>query len=144
MKKLIRESDIIVLVKNGIKELVIDKNTIMTSLAVDKCSSSKIKIIRVEKIEDKTSGSASNGRIFSKIVVGSDHTGVNAKEVVVKLLKESGYEVIDIGTFTEESCDYPDFAFIASAKVLSKEACAGILIDATEFLLQLRLINSPV
>lgn len=132
MKKLFRESDVAGLIKNGIKEFIVDKETILTPSAIDKLFSAKIKIIRVEKIEEKTAGSCtSDGRNFKKIVIGSDHTGLNVKKVLVKLLKDDGYEVIDIGTFTEDSCDYPDFAFIAAAKVLSKEACAGILVDAT-------------
>lgn len=132
MKKLFRESDVAGLIKNGIKEFVVDKETILTPSAIDKLFSAKIKITRVEKIEEKAAGSCtSDGRNFKKIVIGSDHTGLNVKKVLVKLLKDDGYEVIDIGTYTEDSCDYPDFAFIAAAKVLSKEACAGILVDAT-------------
>lgn len=131
MKKLFRESDVDALIKNGIKEFTADKNTILTPSAIDKLFAAKIKVLRVEKIEEKTSSCTSDGRNFKKIVVGSDHTGINVKKVIVKLLKDDGYEVIDIGTYTEDSCDYPDFAFIAAAKVLSKEACAGILVDAT-------------
>lgn len=131
MKKLIRETDIINLIKNGSSELIVDKNTILTSLAIDRLNSAKIKLIRVDKIEDYKSGGSVNGKIFQKIVIGSDHTGLNAKKVLVKFLKDKGYEVNDIGTYTEESCDYPDFAFIAASKVISKEACAAILIDAT-------------
>lgn len=133
MKKLFRESDVTALIKNGIKEFVVDKETILTPSAIDKLFSAKIKITRVENMEEKATVSpcTSDGRNFKKIVIGSDHTGVNVKKVLVKLLKDDGYEVVDIGTYTEDSCDYPDFAFIAAAKVLSKEVCAGILVDAT-------------
>jgi len=131
MKKLIREADIISLLKSGAKELTIDKNTILTSLAVDRINSAKVKLTRVDKIEQPKPASVPGGKIFQKIVIGSDHTGLAAKKVMVKFLQEKGYEVIDIGTHKEESCDYPDFAFVAAAKVISKEAYAGILLDAT-------------
>jgi len=131
MKKLIREADVLSYIKDGIKELTIDLNTIVTPSAIDKLNSAKIKLIRSSKTEEKKETGGANGRIFRKIVIGSDHTGLSAKKVLIKLLKDTGYEVIDIGTYTEESCDYPDFAFVAAAKILSNEACAGILIDAT-------------
>lgn len=46
-----------------------------------------------------------NGR---KIVLGADHAGVNLKEKLCVYLKELGFEVINVGTFSSESCDYPD------------------------------------
>ena len=131
MKKLLQESDIIRIIKEGNKELIIEKNVLLTPSAIDKLNSAKIRVIRVDKVDSKQNSKPSNGKIFQKIVIGSDHTGFAVKKVLVKLLKDNGYEVIDIGTHTDESCDYPDFAFMAAAKVLSKEACAGILIDAT-------------
>jgi ribose 5-phosphate isomerase B len=131
MKKLIREADIISLLKSGVKELTVDKNTLLTSLAIDRINSSKMKFTRVEKIEQAKPASNPNGKLFQKIVIGSDHTGFAAKKIMVKFLQEKGYEVIDIGTHKEESCDYPDFAFVASSKVISREACAAILLDAT-------------
>jgi len=134
MKKLILESDIIKLIKDGKQELAVNKDTIFTPSAIDKIKSAKIKIISSESANNNTvsaSPCSANGKIFRKIVIGSDHTGFKVKQSIIKLLQDNGYEVIDIGTFSEESCDYPDFAFIAAAKVITKEACAGILIDAT-------------
>ncbi|NCQ52751.1 MAG: RpiB/LacA/LacB family sugar-phosphate isomerase, partial [Caldiserica bacterium] len=46
-----------------------------------------------------------------KIAIGSDHAGFKLKETVKEFLKTSGIEVIDFGTHSEESADYPDFAF---------------------------------
>ena len=45
-----------------------------------------------------------------KIAMGSDHGGIHLKNHLKDYLELKGYEVIDKGTYTEESCDYPDYA----------------------------------
>lgn len=45
-----------------------------------------------------------------KIVIGSDHAGYSLKLAVIEHLKEIGVEVLDVGTDSEASCDYPVFA----------------------------------
>ena len=63
-----------------------------------------------------------------KIAIGSDHGGVDQKEVVIKHLKEKGYEVIDVGTNSHDSCHYPIFGEAVGRKVASKECDFGIVI----------------
>ena len=63
-----------------------------------------------------------------KISLGCDHGGFEAKEIVKKYLIEKGYEPIDCGTFSEESCNYPSFAFTAAECVAKGEAEKGIVI----------------
>lgn len=66
-----------------------------------------------------------------KIALGSDHGGFKYKnEIRLHLLKQ-GYEVIDCGTFNEESCDYPVYAFAAAEKVAHHEADFGVLVCTT-------------
>ena len=62
-----------------------------------------------------------------KIALGADHKGFQYKEKVKKFLQGKGYEVIDFGTFSEESADYPDFGFKVAKAVANKEAERGIL-----------------
>ena len=57
-----------------------------------------------------------------KIVVAFDHAGVELRDVVLKTVKECGCEVIDVGTDSNKSVDFPDYAYIASQKILDKEA----------------------
>ncbi len=45
-----------------------------------------------------------------KIGMASDHAGYEYKTRLVELLKKKGYEVVDFGTDSEVSCDYPDYA----------------------------------
>lgn len=63
-----------------------------------------------------------------KLSIGCDHGGYEAKEIVKSYLEKKGYEVIDCGTFSTESCDYPIFAKKAAELVANGEAEKGILI----------------
>lgn len=65
------------------------------------------------------------------IAIGSDHAGFGLKQVIMKHLKERGLEFKDYGTYTEESCDYPDFAELVSQAIIKGEAEKGILICGT-------------
>ena len=65
------------------------------------------------------------------MAVGADHKGFVLKEYIKRILKEQGYEVIDKGTYSEESVDYPDFAFKVAESVSKGESDRGILICYT-------------
>ena len=65
------------------------------------------------------------------IAVGSDHAGYGLKQVVMAHLKERGEEFKDYGTYSEASCDYPDFAEAVSQAIIKGEAEKGILICGT-------------
>lgn len=60
-----------------------------------------------------------------KIALTADHAGFNKKEKIKKYLIESGYEVRDFGCFSDESCDYPDFAHPAARAIESGEMDIG-------------------
>lgn len=60
------------------------------------------------------------------ISIGSDHAGYKVKEIVKKMLTEKGIEVIDHGTFSEDSCDYPDFIRPTANDVVNGKADKGI------------------
>ncbi len=61
-----------------------------------------------------------------KIAIGSDHAGYELKEYLKKTLE--GIEFVDVGTKSEESCDYPDYAHPVAEKVERKSVEFGILI----------------
>ena len=63
-----------------------------------------------------------------KIGIASDHGGYQLKTKIVSYLKKKGHDVVDVGTFSTESVDYPDFAFELSTKVVEKEVDYGIAI----------------
>ena len=64
-----------------------------------------------------------------RIAIGSDHAGFSLKEEIKKILTD--YEVIDVGTNSSESVDYPDFAKKVGELVREKEVDFGILICGT-------------
>lgn len=66
-----------------------------------------------------------------RIVIGSDHGGFDLKEAIKTWLGEWGHEVIDVGTHSRESCDYPDYAEKAAKMVVAGEADRGVLICGT-------------
>ena len=66
-----------------------------------------------------------------KIAVASDHGGLQLKKVIIKYLKQSGYQITDFGTENEESVDYPDFAGKAAKAVAKGECDKGIVICGT-------------
>ncbi len=66
-----------------------------------------------------------------KIAVGSDHAGFELKENLKPFLKELGYEIVDFGTNTSDSVDYPLIAKSLATSVASKNQDKGILICGT-------------
>ena len=66
-----------------------------------------------------------------KLVIGSDHGGIHLKEVLKQHLAEQGIEVTDAGTYTEESCDYPDIAVKVCREITNGSAERGILVCGT-------------
>ena len=65
-----------------------------------------------------------------KIGIGSDHGGYLVKEKIKEYLKDK-YEIIDFGTTSIESVDYPKYAFLVGKAVVNKEVEKGILICTT-------------
>ncbi len=65
------------------------------------------------------------------IAIGSDHGGYDLKQLVIEHLKKRGYEVKDFGTYSKDSCDYPEFGHAVAKAVASKECEQGIVICTT-------------
>jgi ribose 5-phosphate isomerase B len=63
-----------------------------------------------------------------KIAIGSDHAGWQAKEKIKAYLKPLKHSVSDMGTHSEESVDYPDYAYKVARAVAQKKAAFGILV----------------
>ncbi len=63
-----------------------------------------------------------------KIVLGADHAGYELKEEMATRLVDSGYQIVDVGTHSTDSVDYPDIAEALGRTVLDGKAERGILI----------------
>ena len=66
-----------------------------------------------------------------KIAIGNDHTAVELKNIIKEFVESKGYEVIDMGTNSSESCDYPVYGEKVGRAVASGEADLGITICGT-------------
>ena len=141
-KTVLTERDILNAAKAGKKNVFVDKNIILTPAAKDKARELNIKFS--DKKEDppqplptkptttyETSGIAPTTVGSNLVVIGSDHGGYQTKEMLKKYLGELGYRTLDIGTNSEEACDYPDYAFAVARIVAKGEAWRGIMVDAT-------------
>ena len=63
-----------------------------------------------------------------KYFIGADHAGIDIKDYVKELFEERGHEVVDLGPFSKDRVDYPDYAAKVCKKVLEEQGTMGILI----------------
>ncbi|CUS96045.1 ribose 5-phosphate isomerase B [Candidatus Chrysopegis kryptomonas] len=133
-KKLITEKTVLDFYNQGKTEIEIDKNTIVTPSARDKALQLKVKF--VEKFETaqkfnyplKPEPKLDGKKI---VAIASDHAGFKLKEELKKFISELGYSVLDLGTNSESSVDYPDFAYAVAYAIISGKAWRGLMIDGT-------------
>src|SRR5208283_4287904 len=141
-KTILTERDIINAAKGGKKILFADKNTVITPAAKDKARELKVQFTDskespdqsppVKAAESYTAAAISSTNVGSNlIVIGSDHGGFQTKEMLKKYLADLGYQMLDVGTDSEDSCDYPDYAYAVARIVDKGEAWRGIMIDAS-------------
>ena len=67
---------------------------------------------------------------MAKIIIGSDHGGFNLKREIVNHLQNQNHEIVDLGCYTQESCDYPVIAKAVTKEVLATNG-KGILVCGT-------------
>jgi len=126
MKKLITEDHVIKVIKSGAHEILVENGSVLTPLAIDRIKTAGLKIIKDPSF---ISNSFTNSQI--KIAIGADHTGVKLKKIIGEILKQKGYNLFDVGAFTEDAVDYPDIAYAVANRVMIGEVEFGIIIDAT-------------
>lgn len=66
-----------------------------------------------------------------KVAIGADHGGFTLKETIAQHLREEGYEVFDLGTHDQTSCNYPEYAEKVARAVAEGQAELGILVCGT-------------
>ncbi len=66
-----------------------------------------------------------------KISIGCDHGAIDLKNTLVAHLQKQGHHVLDCGTYSSDSCDYPDFAAAAARAVACGECDRGIVLCTT-------------
>ena len=66
-----------------------------------------------------------------RIAIGADHAGFAVKQAIKRHLEQAGYTVEDVGTFSEESVDYPDSARAVAERVAAGKEPLGVLVCGT-------------
>ncbi len=129
-KKLITEIDIVNLLRKGKYKLEIFGNEIFTPAAKDKIKEASIELVKINQVLNQSILSQTISA-KKKLAIGCDHTGFKIKQIIIPILNKEGYEIIDVGTNDENSCDYPDFAIKVAEEIKNGNVNFGILIDAT-------------
>lgn len=68
---------------------------------------------------------------MEKMIIGCDHGGFELKNEIISHLNKRGIEVSDVGTYTTDSCNYPDYARALCKRIQSGEFERGILVCGT-------------
>ncbi len=63
-----------------------------------------------------------------RVAIGTDHGGFALKKPLADYVKELGFDVLDLGTNSEEACDYPDFAEAVGKAIINGDAELGIVL----------------
>jgi ribose 5-phosphate isomerase B len=67
-------------------------------------------------------------KLFTKICIASDHAGYDLKEKIKDYLVNKSISVIDLGPFSKDSVDYPDFAKKVAKRLILRKSDAGVLV----------------
>ncbi len=65
------------------------------------------------------------------VILGSDHAGFEAKSRIIDYLEKRGFRLLDLGTFSTDSVDYPDYGFAVAKAVTERDKACGIIICGT-------------
>lgn len=123
-RPLITEKEVLIAAQHGKRELLILPNTLITPLARDTAKSMGIYFA-----EQSNTSSVPPSLHPLTIALGSDHSGFEVKSELKKILTEKNYRLIDVGTDSAVSCDYPDFALKVGEALRSGRASFGVMID---------------
>lgn len=113
-------------------EFEVPNGALITPLAREMATERRITVIEVQTIPAPFEVQAIRevpAREPRKIAVGADHGGFELKEDLKRQLSELGYDVIDCGTDSPQSVDYPDFAFAVAQLVAEGRVWRGIVVD---------------
>lgn len=134
-KKLITEWAIVEASRRGEKVLLVDAETIVTAAAQDRARQLGVRLEKKTReaapqptVSSKTSEGTVKGQ--QTVAIGSDHGGFQLKEQLKPFLESLGYKVVDLGTYSEDACDYPEFAYAVARIVSIGDAAKGIMIDS--------------
>jgi ribose 5-phosphate isomerase B len=133
-RKLITEADVRDVASGS--EIVVPAGVLVTPLARDLVLERNLRLIQegpsplpsASSVPTPVSEQAA-GSPEKTVALGADHGGFALKEALKSHLQELGYAVLDCGTHSSESVDYPDFAYAVARLVSEGRAARGIVVD---------------
>jgi ribose 5-phosphate isomerase B len=133
-RKLISEQNVIEAAKRGETTLAVGADAIITDAARDRAKQLGITLGKKKETPQRETtanvGASHASGIKETIAIGSDHGGFQMKEAIKVYIEGMGHKIIDLGTYSEETCDYPDYAYAVARMVSMGEASKGIMIDS--------------
>ncbi len=130
-RPLISERAVIDAALAGMTELVVPTNALITSLARDAAKSKGIRFVeevvgRNEIVVDAPPGQKAPPKTLA---LGCDHAGFDYKTQLETYAESLGWSITDVGTNSDQSVDYPDFAFAVARHVQRGTVRFGLMID---------------
>ncbi len=126
-RPLITEAHVLEALQAGTSSLAVAPNALITPLARDTARERGLTLATARP--KAPSASPSTPPRTHVVAIGSDHGGYGYKETLKPFIVEMGWEVLEVGTDSEKSCDYPDFAFAVARAVALGKADFGVMID---------------
>lgn len=111
------------------KTMEVPKKAMITALARDKAKQLGLRFITTEENKTWDPSSPLKPGADNKIAIGSDHGGYALKEHIKKTLRDLNFQIIDVGTNSNQAVDYPDFAHAVALLVSDGDCVKGIMID---------------
>ena len=110
--------------------ITVEAGTLITPMARETALNRRIRIVQETAggpaPADKSVSSAEKKPV---VALGADHGGYPMKEMLKGYLAELGYDVLDMGTNSQDAVDYPDFAYAVAQQVAAGKAWRGIVLD---------------
>ena len=125
--EIITEVDARVLDIGATVELV--SGGVITPLAKDTLAARRVTVVTAGSADPALAVGLAPTVDIRRVVIGSDHTGIKLKQLLVRHLRGRALAVTDVGTDGPEPVDYPDIAAAVALAVTRGEADAGIVID---------------
>jgi ribose 5-phosphate isomerase B len=136
VRPLLTEADVQTVPVGG--QLAVPQGALVTPLARQAARERRVSLVEAAKAGTAPASSlAGTPRAASPsapagkriVAIGTDHGGYDLKEMLKGYLGELGYEVVDCGTDSTQSVDYPDFAFAVAQLVAQGRAWRGVIVD---------------
>jgi ribose 5-phosphate isomerase B len=119
-------------IARGSRRIAVPPDAIITALAAELAASKGVALVRGgpgEAALQPVAPAPVPAGPGPVVAIGSDHGGFAMKKVLIEFLGTLGARVVDVGTMSEDPCDYPDFACEVATAVVKGRAELGIMID---------------